>query len=151
MEPGQQTEPSGRSTSAVSLIPVSPAELEPFWSTLEPLMIKVIDGMAGRQSMATLLQAIMQQDIQLWAVIINREIKAVIGTQLEEYPTGLRSCVILFAGGSGVRRWIEPVLETLESYAMANDCHRLETYARKGYARHMPDFKLTHVHLQKDL
>ena len=113
--------------------------------------MKVIEGMHGRHGMSSLLQDIMQDNIQLWAVVIDRQIKAVIGTHLRDYPTGVRTCCIDFAGGAGFRRWVEPVLETIEEYARFNECQRVETFARKGWAKYMQEYKLTHVHMEKEL
>ncbi len=112
-------------------------------------MIKVVEGMNDRQTMASLLQQIMQGEIQLWAVV-DREIKAVVGTEIGEAPSGLVTCCVRFCVGAGFRKWIH-LLDVIEDYARANGCHRVETWARKGWAKHLPEYKLTHVLLERDL
>ncbi len=145
------TEQTAPEKSAASLLPVAPAEIQPYWGVLEPLMIKVVEGMGDRQTMASLLQQIMQGEIQLWAVVVDREIKAVAGTEIGEAPSGLVTCCVRFCVGAGARNWIGVLQETVEDYARANGCHRVETWARKGWAKHLPEYKLTHVLLERDL
>jgi hypothetical protein len=40
-------------------------------------------------------------------------------------------------------------LDELERYATAQGCNGMRIYGRKGWARKLPDYKMTHVLLEK--
>ena len=148
----KQTEPSTSSRLAADyrLIPVRPDELQSVWQALEPWMLKVVDGMNGRHTMAGLVQDILQEELFLWAVVLDRDVRAVVGADVVEAPSGLRSVVIRFCVGKKVNEWVH-LLDEVEDWARATGADRIETWARKGWAKHLPDYKMTHVLLEKDL
>ena len=147
------TEPSITSFSAdeYALVAIEPEDLGNVWSIIEPLVLKTIDGMNGRHTMQSLLAEVMDHDLALWAVVSQgKGMQALVGTQIAVSSSGLRSLVIRFTAGKGVHDWVY-LLDQIEDYARSVGCQRVETWARKGWAKHMPDYKLTHVLLEKDL
>ena len=132
------------------LVSIDPNEMGQVWDILEPLMFKVIEGCNGRHTMQTLIAEIMSQELALWGVIGHGGLKAIVGTQIGVEPSGLRKLAIRFTVGKHMPAWIG-LLDDLEEYARSVGCNRIEAYARKGYAKHMPDYKMTHVMLEKDL
>jgi hypothetical protein len=139
------------SVDEYALLAIEPEELGNVWSLIEPLVLKTIDGMNGRHTLQSLLAEVMEHDLALWAVVSQGQgLQALVGTQIAVSSSGLRSLVIRFTVGKGIHDWVY-LLDQLEDYARSVGCQRVETWARKGWAKHMPDYKLTHVLLEKDL
>lgn len=78
---------------------------------------------------------------QIWAVLQGGEWIATLLTELSEYVSGKRICRILLAGADSVRPiassvipHIPEVLQTIEAFALENDCTsvRMEGQARLG-------------------
>jgi len=148
----RQIEPSITSALEVEhqLVAIEPEELGSVWDLIEPFMFEVIDGCNGRHTMESLISEIMNRELALWAVVGASGPRALVGTQILVASSGLRSLTIRFTVGKGLRAWIG-LLDDLEDYARSQGCTRVQTYSRKGWAKHMPDYKLTHILLEKDL
>jgi len=148
----RQIEPSTTSVLEVEhqLVAIEPDELGSVWDLIEPFMFEVIDGCNGRHTMESLISEITNRELALWAVVGASGPRALVGTQILVASSGLRSLTIRFTVGKGLHAWIG-LLDDLEDYARSQGCTRVETYSRKGWAKHMPDYKLTHILLEKDL
>ena len=134
-----------------ALVAIEPEDLGSVWAIIEPMVLKTLDGMNGRHTMQSLLSEVMERDLALWGVVNERDgLKALVGTQLMVASSGLKSLAIRFTVGKHLNEWVY-LLDQLEDYARQNGCQRVETWARKGWAKHLPDYKLTHVLLEKDL
>ena len=143
--------PISQSADDYALIAIEPDDLGNVWSIIEPLILKTVDGMNGRHTLQSLLAEVMEHDLALWAVVNQQNgLQALVGTQLAISSSGLKSLVIRFTVGKGIHDWVY-LLDQLEDYARSAGCHRVETWARKGWAKHMPEYKLTHILLEKDL
>lgn len=132
------------------LVAVHPNEIRDVWGVLEEWMFKVSDGMGGRENMATLIARITSGEVVLWAIVKDQQVRGVVGTEFVESPTGLRSLVIRYCVGKKLVDWIH-LVDVLEDYAVNNGCQKIETWARKGWAKHLPDYRMTHVLLEKEL
>jgi hypothetical protein len=86
---------------------------------------------------------------QLW-VIWDGSVKAVLATEIYTNVADIRVCAVRFATGEDSAQWL-CLIDDLENWARFNDCVKLDMTARKGWARKLPDYKLTHVVLEKDL
>ena len=89
----------------------------------------------------------------LWIVWEGGEagsVRAVIGTELYRDVSGMKCCTIRFATGHGASRWTH-LLGRIEDWARQEGCVKLDMIARKGWAKHLPEYALTHVFLEKDL
>lgn len=148
----KQIEPSitSHSEAEYQLVAIEPEELREVWDLIESLVMKVIEGCNGRHTMQSLIEEVLSKDLALWGVVGNAGIKALVGTQVQVASSGLRSLTIRFTVGKHVADWIG-LLDDLEDYARSVGCTRVETYARKGWAKYMPDYKLSHVLLERDL
>lgn len=148
----RQIEPSITSALEVEhqLVAIEPEDLGSVWDLIEPFMFEVIDGCNGRHTMESLISEITNRELALWAVVGASGLRALVGTQILVASSGLRSLTIRFTVGKGLHAWIG-LLDDLEDYARSQGCTRVETYSRKGWAKHMPDYKLTHILLEKDL
>jgi hypothetical protein len=87
--------------------------------------------------------------VQLW-IIWDGAPMAVWATELHDMASGLKLCVVKFFTGEHSLDWIH-LLADLEAWAKSKGCHRVVSYARKGWAKRLPDYRMTHVYLEKDL
>lgn len=110
----------------------------------------VIARSGGRWTMKAMLRDLLDGRIKLLVVATPSEIKAVIGTHLHVAPSGMTVLQIMFCTGEDSKEWL-PLLSLIESHARDNGCGKIEMWARKGWGKKLPDYKLTHVLLEKDL
>ena len=78
-----------------------------------------------------------------WVIWEPDEKKAygVVGTKLGEKPSGKKVLVVEIASGSEHTRWAH-LISTLEDYAKANGCQRVEIRGRGGWARTLDGYRL---------
>lgn len=118
-----------------------------------PMVRGMLEGVAersrGRWSVAGMLDRFVRGDWQLWLVWDGRP-RAVVATELYLEMTGMKCGMIRFCTGSGAPEWSH-LLSRIEDWAREEGCERLDMLARKGWAKHLPDYKMTHVELEKDL
>ncbi len=69
-------------------------------------------------------------------------------TEIVDFPRQ-RKCILRYLAGS--MEAIEPHILAIEDYARREGCKILEGWARKGWARRMPDWTERQVVLQKEL
>lgn len=114
------------------------------------LMDELIERHAGELSFEGIAKRLMAEDWILWVVTENGAPRAILATELYRDVGGLKRCRIPFCTGDGARGWVH-LLAQIEAWARENDCARLDMIARKGWAKHLPDYRMTHVVLEKDL
>lgn len=109
----------------------------------------IVNRSGDRYSVASLAQLIVSGEFQLW-VIGDDAVKAVLLTELFFAPSGKKVASIRAATGDGAEGWLH-LLPELEAWAKSEGCHCIEAVARKGWARRLTDYKMTHVILEKEL
>jgi len=133
------------------LVAIEPSQLGDVWSVIEPLMFEVVEHSAGRHTMQTLIDAVMSGEFQLWAVVDDDGLRVLSGTRIDTAPSGMRHLEILFVVGRHMKDWVRFLIGEFEEYARMEHCAGVEMYARKGLAKYLNDYKLTHICLEKDL
>lgn len=109
-----------------------------------------IVGRSGeRYSIQSLIELIARGEFQLW-VIGDEHIRGVVLTELFFAPSGKKVASIRAATGDAAEGWLH-LLPELEAWAKVEGCHCIEAIARKGWARRLTAYKMTHVVLEKEL
>ena len=129
---------------------LKPQQLEAVWPMVRPLMEEVAESYRGKQTVETLTSEILRGEVELWVVVEGNEILAIIGTQLCEEPSGMKTLFIKYADGRQMHKWLG-MIDEFEAYARANGCEYVEMIARKGWTKRLKDYKMTHVLLEKRL
>ena len=62
----------------------------------------------------------------------------------------MKLCTIKFWTGENSLEWLH-LMEDLEAWAKHEGCTRIIGVMRKGWAKRLPDYRMTHVYLEKDL
>lgn len=138
-----------RETKLVSIPPQQAAEV---W----PLVREWVDQAAarsnGRFTETAILGEIEQGRQQLWVIWDPdaSEARAVGVSQVLVYPTGLKVADIIILTGVGRKDW-KHLMTGFEDWARRESCGVVQVFARKGWAREFPDFKMSHVLLEKKL
>lgn len=112
-------------------------------------------GMAARSGGEMTLESIAaelaRKRWQLWLVgSPNGVVAGCVITHVGETDGGVRICEIMACLGEDATQWMH-LLAEIEGWAKANGCVRVKTWARKGWAQRLRDYRLTHVLLEKDL
>lgn len=116
------------------------------WPHVSPWIAeRVVERSRGEFSIAGIAEKLLSGKWQLW-VVWDGTYRAVLATELTK--EGIAR--IHFATGKGASDW-RHLIADIEDFAKANGCSRLSMLARKGWATHLKDFKLTHVLLEKDI
>ena len=147
-------EPIGAATvaemaSSCTLVYIPRRSFPDAWPALAPLAQSVIDRSGGRISEGTLFQSVLEGSQHIWTVWDGNEIRALVGAEVGFAPTGLKICTVNFATGRDSHEWLH-LLDEIETWAREIGCGKMEMWARKGWARKLPDYRMTHVLLEKD-
>lgn len=144
------TEPSATPSSAkTALHPVTNDKIEECWPLIEKSIAAALsrDGLYGPEHVK---EWVLRGTHQLWiAGSRERGIEALAVTEMLRHPNGQVINFWLCTGTDRVR-WIEHK-NGIEEWAKGQGCTRSVAHARKGWAKALPDYKLTHVVLEKML
>lgn len=117
----------------VYLIPTD--RLDEFW----PFIVEFMEGAAkytyGRYAAEDIYELIAGGDHELWVTYENDD--TIIGatvTAVYNYPK-TRTLAMIFCGGIRFAEWKDIIIPMLQEYARMNGCDRLESNARKGWAK----------------
>lgn len=147
-----QTDHSPTSFSAVDpvLLRVPPEHMSVIAPKVLPMIEAVADRSDGRWTTRALLLAIYEGRWDLWVVWDGEQIRMIVGTEVYEELSGKRFLGIRFATGSGAKQFAH-MIDKLEAYASDRGCAAVDGWMRKGWARHLPEYRLSHILLEKDI
>ena len=128
-------------------VPIS--YLREVWPHVAGMLGSVVERSDGCWTLANMAQKLTAEEWQLW-VIYDGEYRGVLATELFFEASGMKKARVVFCTGVGAKQWVK-LLSEIESWAQDQGCERIEMIARKGWARHLEDYKMTHVLLEKDL
>lgn len=112
-------------------------------------LISVAERSHGEFDAKVMIERFQRGEWQLW-VVWDGALKATLGTELHLTDTGQKQCSVRFCTGSNIDGWGHLIAD-LETWAKREGCQRLNMWARKGWAKKLPAYKLTHVLLERDL
>jgi len=132
-----------------------PAEhIEHFWPVAAPLLEAAIAYTGGTNSLATEHAEVVAKRKQLWVVGTEEggkpTIKAAGITSLQRNADGTITANIEYFGGEDMKAWFS-LKGDFENWAKDEGCRDLRLWARKGWAKHLPEYRITHYILKKDL
>jgi hypothetical protein len=119
------------------------------WPLVEQWFVDVASRSRGEYTAPAMAKKITDGDWQLW-VIWDGEVLAVGATELYFALSGDKYCGVRFLTGEHSYKWIH-LMGEIEAWAKNEGCKKVQLIARKGWARRMPDYAMTHVMLEKDI
>lgn len=133
-----------------SLVPVPPETLAAAWDHLRPHVERLAEITGGRLTPEDIRGHIEDGSFQLWAVLESgRNLVATVTTEVIKYPQR-KTCRVVGCVGENRASWIH-LLTEIEDWARSKNCASMEIFARKGWARVLPDYRLTSIVLERDL
>jgi hypothetical protein len=104
------------------------------WPLASRLLKKSIEISGGRLSHITVLDALLNREMQLWLAP-----EGAMVTQIVTYPTGLKVVSLLLVGGT-MRKWLH-LLPQIEEWAKSKGCEVSEmSRGRKGWIKMLKDY-----------
>lgn len=137
------------------LIQIPPDTLDRLWPLAAKLLEKSIAMSNGFTTLENERDAITEQRKQLWFVInpegeVKNEAVAAGITWIETNADGSKTAHIGYFGGKDMHSWFD-LKHVFENWARDEGCRNIKLWARKGWAKHLPDFKITHYIMAKEL
>lgn len=141
----KQTEPSPTSLSADGVLA---KYVHLVWDEARALLAPALDGSLGRYDSGSVFEELAAGRMQLWCVWEGGMIAAIV-TQINIWPTGMKTVRLVAAGGVAMEKWIH-MMDIIEAWARHHDCRLLEVGGRAGW-RKVLGWEQTAVELVKDL
>lgn len=108
-------------------------ELVERWFAVAPLLKKATDRTRCYEPI-DLLRMAMAGQAAIWLCESDGGIDAALATTLQVYPRR-RVLEVMFGGGSNMRAWLKPAIETLDAHARQLGCNQIACAGRAGWAR----------------
>ena len=129
------------------------ADAEPVWPLVEGWIARVCER-DGKYRPDDVLARCRDGRAQLWvawdADAPKPCARAAIVTQVQRFPRRTEAEIWL-VGGEDRKRWVCPVLETLEAWARAQGCVAIEAVGRPGWRDDLPGWRRDLVIYRKEL
>ena len=135
--------------SSCSAVLITPEEVEECWEEIEPHLARCTDYSEGELETEDFKTYLLDEQMQLWIAVDDKEILAAMVTQIIVYPQK-RVLRIVAIGGGQMERWIS-FLPGLEDLAIEQGCSSMEVWGRKGWLKILDDYKCSYHILSKDL
>jgi hypothetical protein len=114
--------------------------IDEVWLECEPYIEMGNGKSRDEMSVMDIYARLSEARMQLWLVFNeDREIISVLTTEIIDYPRKT-VCRIVTLGGKDLDIWVEDWLETIEEWALENDCVAMETVCRKGFIKKLERF-----------
>jgi hypothetical protein len=121
-------------TEDIRIAPVHPQVLDTIWEDVAAWLEPAIKTADGKFSIEDIKDEILSHTLVLWMVWENGKPSAFYTTRIIEYPQR-KALALDWLGGTGIRRWMDAVLDNVEEHARNNNCLHLEGYGRMAWGR----------------
>lgn len=117
-------------------------DMRELWPVMEPLIAKACEHSGGRYDVNAVAHAVYTGEMVLFGVACDRDLRAVITTCHNVWPTGLRTAeVVLMGAEEGAGRledecW-DSLIDSVVMWAEALGTDRLVAYGRSGFKRRL--------------
>lgn len=137
------------------LIQIPPETVDKLWPLAAAMLDKAVEYSNGAVALDHELVHVMEKRKQLWVVVmddgeIKNKVVAAGITSLQANPNGTKTANIEMFGGENMKAWFS-LKDTFEKWAKDEGCSDVRLWARKGWAKHLPDYNLTHYIMRKEL
>jgi hypothetical protein len=129
---------------------VLPEHLGDYWPIFDAPIRHIESRSDGLWTLPGIVRRVLAGEWQLWLAADDLDAKAIAATRLHIVDSGAKWCEILFCTGTDREQW-QAGIKTIEEWARAEGCTRLQSCARLGWARVLPGYRVTHAFIEKDL
>lgn len=131
----------------IDLCCVDPKDVSQIWPQARDLIRAAIER-TGLSEFADIEAQVLAGDQLLW-LAISDHIEAAATTFLAK-TSGKPVCILTACSGHQRERWL-PLFAKIEKYAKDEGARCMRIYGRKGWERVLPDYRVEHVILEKQL
>jgi hypothetical protein len=124
---------------SVEIKPIHSKDIDLYWDNVKPLIQKAVDLEHGCYDIDHVYSYLKSGEKSLWIIFVDKQIKAAVTTRIEEYPTGLKVCVIDYAGGEGFKEYWENFTNLIEPLYKSLGCGMMTIAGRRGWERFHTD------------
>lgn len=124
-----------REDKGFSLLLVPPESLPTVWPYVKLKLEERPELWDLGHAEDTLLAALMQEKMQLWLMIEEREVLLSLLTQIWQYPNGVKSLQIVWGTGERLGEFLEILSAGLEEFAHKHTAAFMEVQGREGFKR----------------
>lgn len=119
---------------AVRLVGLPSWELAAKWPTLLPFIEAALERVADKYRPEHILEAARNADMQVWAVEVDGQTKAVVITEIIIYPTGFKELSVFGVSGNGLSVW-QHLISDLHRFGAMHGCQEMKGIGRAGWGR----------------
>ncbi len=139
----------------MKLLQIPPDITDQVWGAVEPFLKRAALYSGGTSDPSADRERIKNNFAQLWVIVEDESPHKIVAaglTSITEYPNGTRALMIELLSGEehSMNLWAG-LKAILEEWALQNGCFKSCCWARKGWAKRLPDYRLTHYILEKTL
>ena len=139
----------------MNLIQIPTASVGATWPALLPHLSKAFKYEGGNIVEASKKKRIQDEMAQLWAVVDDEakpkpKVMGALITRLDKQESGELFAIVEILGGEDLKEWVH-LRSQIEAWAKAEGCTCVQLWARKGWARHLQDYKIVQYVMRKDL
>jgi hypothetical protein len=118
---------------------VPASEVPDVWPSIKKFLDKPIELSNGRLSNLSVLDALLEREMQLW-LAVDKEVLGAMVTQIVTYPTGLKVLSVVLIGGKEMNKWIH-LWPQIEEWGKSHGCKVVEIpRGRWGWSRVLKDW-----------
>lgn len=136
------------------LIQIPPEAVPRIWPMAAPMLARAVEFTGGYTTLDKEFEHICAKLKQLWFVIDdeggNQKPVAAGVTSIQKNEDGSLTANVELFGGENMKAWFS-LKDQFEQWAKIEGCKDIRLWARKGWAKHLSDFKLTHYIMRKEL
>lgn len=112
-------------------------ELSEVWPFIEGYIAETVEYSAGRYSVKTIADAILNGFMQLWIVSDeSSNVLLAMATQIMNYPTSLKVCDIILLGGKEIEKWLDFTEENISNWASNEmNCNSIQLIGRPAWGK----------------
>lgn len=103
-----------------------------------PMLGQSVQMTYGQATVEDILKCCVEGDMQLWVVCKDKDLLAVIVTEIAQLPRK-RVFIFRFCGGEKLGEWVK-VMDNFLNWARSQGCDQAEIYGRKGWGRIYRDY-----------
>src|SRR5258708_6763237 len=127
----------------MKLLQIPPEVTDQVWGAVEPYLRRAVEFSHGTHSVESARLRAKTNHAQPLAIIEDENPHTVVAaglTSIVDYPTGARALMIELLGGENMKIWLD-LKSDLEDWARQNACTLSYCWARKGWVRHLKDYR----------
>lgn len=138
-------------SNIIDLYKIPVERIDNIWTRISPYIASFVSRSFGRYEIEDVLGAVRDGIFQIWVVVSQDEIRAVLITQIYDFPR-LRELQIIMCAGKNRHEWFH-LLKKIENYAADIKAQRISAVIRLGWQKELMNvgYKKTHLYLEKEI